>query len=427
MIKSYFIFLCLLIFHSGFCQIKKPQKALIIGDSLQELPLKFIYDNPYHIEDTRLSKLKGKIVILDFFSIGCGSCIHSLPRLDSLQQKYDHQIQIIVVASESAKAIKQFLITNKNVKGIRLPFITGDTVLVKIFPHRFIPHEVWLKDQKVIAISEANEVNENNIQKAIVGLKSFLLPIKKDKMDFDNSNSLQNQLMVDDSALMIQQCLITNYYPGVGTRKSITIQGNRKRQTILNWPILGLFQLAWGFASNRILLEVKDPSLFFYNLESDHEKWNRNNLYCYEITLPISIPDSTVKNSLRFTLNSFTPYWGRFETKKINCYALQLNGNRRLYLLDENFSNGISYLADDSLVFKNMTIESFVAHYNTSSTPSPDKPIVINETGDNMLLNVKISKNAMNHIENLRKEMAAFGIDVVAVQRDLDVFIVRDK
>src|SRR5262245_50950257 len=49
----------------------------------------------------KLSDLKGKVVVLDFWTFCCINCIHTLPDLAKLEKKYEKQV--VVVGVHSAK------------------------------------------------------------------------------------------------------------------------------------------------------------------------------------------------------------------------------------------------------------------------------------------------------------------------------------
>src|SRR5688500_18000149 len=53
-------------------------------------------DNPLS-----LAALKGKVVLLDFWTYGCINCIHIIPDLKKLEEKYARQL--VVIGAHSAK------------------------------------------------------------------------------------------------------------------------------------------------------------------------------------------------------------------------------------------------------------------------------------------------------------------------------------
>ena len=52
-------------------------------------------------EPLTLAQLKGKIVLLDFWTYGCINCIHVIPELKQLEEKYANEL--VVVGIHSAK------------------------------------------------------------------------------------------------------------------------------------------------------------------------------------------------------------------------------------------------------------------------------------------------------------------------------------
>ncbi|RVT46788.1 redoxin domain-containing protein [Rheinheimera sediminis] len=54
-----------------------------------------------------MQQLKGKVVLLDFWTYGCVNCIHVIPDLHKLEQKYGHQLAVISVHSPKFENEKQ--------------------------------------------------------------------------------------------------------------------------------------------------------------------------------------------------------------------------------------------------------------------------------------------------------------------------------
>lgn len=171
-----------------FCQ-NSPNSAhsLNIGDTISaDLVITHVYNYP--ASKIRIGDLKGKLVILDFWGTWCGSCIHSFPKLDSLQKKYKNKLQIILVNSitgtgDTRQMIETFLKKwrSKTGRPFVLTYAIEDTLLTKFFPHVYLPHYVWIgTDRKVLAITGSDEVTTENINAAIKG-ERLNLHLKKDR------------------------------------------------------------------------------------------------------------------------------------------------------------------------------------------------------------------------------------------------------
>jgi thiol-disulfide isomerase/thioredoxin len=61
----------------------------------------------------QLSKLKGQVVVLNFWSTGCGPCIEEMPQLNKLVKHYaGKKVTFISLASNNAAALKKFFVSH---------------------------------------------------------------------------------------------------------------------------------------------------------------------------------------------------------------------------------------------------------------------------------------------------------------------------
>lgn len=57
-----------------------------------------------------LAEMEGKVVVLNFWFIGCKPCVKEIPELNSLVKKYDKDdVVFLAFATDKAPAVKQFL------------------------------------------------------------------------------------------------------------------------------------------------------------------------------------------------------------------------------------------------------------------------------------------------------------------------------
>lgn len=163
-----------------FCGAQSsPVRALSIGDTVPDITLTNVYNYPDSV--IRLSDLKGKLVILDFWATWCNGCVLQLPLLDSIQKEFDDNLKIFLISNEGGKSeqineykIKEFYKKWANRTGELLSLPTtleSNHLLNQLFHHVFIPHYVWLSDKmQIIAITSSEEVNRENIREVLNGL-----------------------------------------------------------------------------------------------------------------------------------------------------------------------------------------------------------------------------------------------------------------
>ena len=121
---------------SGNCQ------QLNINDKVPDITLGKILN--WKADTLRLLALGKKLIILDFWSFNCLACLQAFPEIDSLQKKFDNDIQFIGVNNESTAMTKKFIENHPQIHFPAIPFVTGDTALSKFFPRAFSPWHVWI-------------------------------------------------------------------------------------------------------------------------------------------------------------------------------------------------------------------------------------------------------------------------------------------
>lgn len=123
-------------------------KPLKVGDRLPETFWQqehTIYANGKTSKQT-LAAYKGKLLILDFWATWCGTCVGKFPITDSLQQE-NSELKIVLINSnkkDNAQTLKKFYAENPNAKAHPLPTLVADTLLKAMFPHKYVPHYVFI-------------------------------------------------------------------------------------------------------------------------------------------------------------------------------------------------------------------------------------------------------------------------------------------
>lgn len=414
--------LCLLAFLCLGTIYGQYARPLTVGDIVPDRILRPLLNAPF--PSYHLTAREGKLVILDFFDTRCGSCIAALPRLDSLQKRFGEALSILVVCSESSSAIGRFLKTNPKGKNTRLPFVTSDKVLRRHFPHYLLPHEVWIKSGKVMAITEAESITAANLEKALTSA-TMQLPLKKDLLDFNPKLSLRSQLAAIDSTLFLRQNLLTRQVMGLGSRRGTEYTTATKRVYYINWGLLSLFQHAWKFQANLVLLEVSEPARYL-DKTTDPEEWKRNNLFCYEGVFPSDCPDSLVLEDLKASLQTASPLLGSWQNREMPCYILtsERNGPAR------SKAERPAYRKDnlsDSVFMQGHSMQAITAICNSATQPSPGKAIIVNETGIDYPIDLVIPFKALSDPGLLTEALIPYQLKLTPAKRQLAIFVLTEN
>jgi thiol-disulfide isomerase/thioredoxin len=166
-------------FFKAFSQDKPSVQSLRIGDKMPDVKITQIINS--RLKPSLISDFYGKLIILDFWSTWCSSCIKGFPELDSIQRKFANKIQILLVnpkkENDSKRSVEIVIdrVNDWSGKKLKLPVVFQDTVLTKYFQFQTIPHCVWINQQGVVvAITGKEDVTAGNILKILKGEKLFL-------------------------------------------------------------------------------------------------------------------------------------------------------------------------------------------------------------------------------------------------------------
>ncbi|WP_312716423.1 TlpA family protein disulfide reductase [Sphingobacterium multivorum] len=107
---------------------------------------------------------KQELIVLDFWATWCGSCLNSLRKLKEIE--LPASVSVIPVTAQTTDEIehsKTILYWFKDYK----PFsVAEDFVLTYYFGVQSVPHIVWIKGNKIRAITSAKYLDVENIIKA---------------------------------------------------------------------------------------------------------------------------------------------------------------------------------------------------------------------------------------------------------------------
>lgn len=78
-----------------------PPKVVKVGEEMADTDLYDLEGNLHH-----LAELKGKYLLLDFWSSGCGPCIMAIPEMGEVQEKYADKLTIVSLSSDTEKQWK---------------------------------------------------------------------------------------------------------------------------------------------------------------------------------------------------------------------------------------------------------------------------------------------------------------------------------
>lgn len=357
--------------------------------------------------------LENKVVLLDFFSTSCGTCIQIMPHLQELEQKHPDKFKVLVVTAHDKATLVKFFATNAYLKEhqVNLPIIYADQYFHELFPHQTEPHEVLLYQGKVQAITGSSSINETNILQLYAG-KTITLPLKDDY----GKGSLLNQF--DDVKTAIKAGVIfSGYQDGVPYQSwsfvtdSLTgLYKSSVYNTTLYSALLSLTTRAKIKDSSyiprmeRVVWKVKD-STKYYDFKNEKDEWMLKNGISYERYDTTLRPDSV---QARLVLADFLSFYG------IKAYE----GNKRMKCLVLEKGPIVPYTGS---VIDPMSYDG-TASFSIFTDFSEKLPPIIDRVGKE----IKMDIGKYETLEELNTQLAKYGIVGVIKEEEISVLVIEE-
>lgn len=449
-IISVLIGLLLTIFCFG--QAKK-NRSLTIGDTVPEMEISNLVN---HSSTTvRLSDFRGKLLIIDFWATWCSPCIAAFPKMHSLSEKFKNNIQILAVTEESKAVVTSFFDKIKKTKTIPVPVsVTDDKKLSQLFFHATIPHYVWIDGTgKIIAITDAEDVNEDNISSYLRN-GQFNFSLKEDNpglvagkpMYFNYTmfyfkNGIESTKQLDTSRLTIHSVL-TKYVDGVASGGQFApddyiFRGNSSILQLYKTALYGSAIRILNSSPSVLIVDIPDSILRSHittvgisgkeivSSRLEILAWIKENAYCYEL----KVPSSLIAKKYPIMLDQLNLYFGALygiegviENRSNKYLALVRTSTEDKIRANEKVPQ-VKQVNSFYLKIQNYPAKTLV---NSLVLPLQLQPMIEDET--NYSGNISIEVNCrLADLKALNKELSRYDLQLVEKEKPMNVGIIRMK
>lgn len=347
---------------------------LKIGDKLPDLVINGIINRA--TDKVSLQDLyKDGLLIIDFWDTSCIPCIYEMKFLDSLKAKNPGKFNVLMVTQQSDAVIHKFLnrTSNNDIGSKNLWLATKDSLLNKMFIHKGIPHNIWIdKDGIVKTITSGAEVTTENVLGFNEKKNLNTFDVKVDNLTFD---PLKEFHLGDTS--FTYRSIITPYIPGIGG--GIASGGIKpKRYFAWNSTMINLFWDAYSEFQGEIrynLIEVNtsDSLKFFppvvkrrHLLKGSKYKniteWEKENTFCYALTLPKGVDNTVWRNYMFNDLNRQFNVEAKAKIKKTTCMIATKTKGKPLdrSTIKANMLPEFNWIAGSKMSIKNAKIKDIL-------------------------------------------------------------------
>ena len=440
---------------AGFCLIvsnaiaqTKVIKPLKTGNPMPDLNFSMLN---YKKASANISDFKNKILILDFWSPWCASCIAEFPKLYALQQQFKDSIIILPVGFQpfGENSVLHFITIRKATeRELKLPtavITVKDKRLDQLFPHQGLPCEIWIdKNGKFIAATDQYCVTADNIQKLLAGEKPYLPDVRINTSYNDQIPLLLNGNGGDENNFQYRS-LLTRYIPGIKlpaytiedknyTRLSV---GNCTVVDFLKYALAGSLNLGgYNFGrddANKITIVDTmrdDLRRAFWEDDVDIqspdsiEKFNYQNLYNYDLMLPAGFKLKDAFNIMFSEMQQLFRVSADIKNKQIKCLSLIQINKDSAKNLQKPLLDSVDLADRDAM------------HYHVSDNQVDDLclylnifmkkiPVVINKTGITQSINFDAFFDKNETAETLNLQLIRYGLKLVESTEYMDVLVIK--
>ncbi|SEL31015.1 redoxin domain-containing protein [Parapedobacter koreensis] len=397
-----------------------------IPDEVWDMPLQVV-NHPDGKETITLADYKDKLIILDFWATWCIPCIKSLQKLDTLQGQFGDGLAVIPTTYEDAGKSADFF----KEKGWSLPTAVSENILKEYFPYQSIPHQVWIKDGKVLTIAGPEYASADYIAKVLQGEDVDF--DHKIEVEFDKSKPLFLDGNGGDGSNMIYQSVISGR---LNARISGMTWPSRSHILVYNYSIHMLYKTAidylelMPFTNDRyIIYEVDDtlryrinPQLVPSSEQSDLLQWATENEYCYNLVLPDGANKTDVSKRMLQDLNEFFGMYQNITVavEKRNIMALAIVKSESYQDISTKGGEGIRKFDMDRgvLTLKNQTLKPLISRMNVALDYRPKIGLepytypIVDETGIKSNIDLTISAD-FGDVGSVKAALNKYGLDLV--------------
>lgn len=397
----------------------------------------------YRSSTAKYSDFEDRLLILDFWSTGCATCVNLWPEVLQLQEEFKDQVQFILMnAWEDEAIVRKTFARRKQLVGVdvTLPTVCGDRTIHQLFPTRGLPFIVWIYRGKVVSMTTNQELNAKNIRSILntgeVNMVQRLshndaTPLNMKEPLFMNGNYGN---AASEKIDVIWQSIFTkssnHLHPSIGW---VCDFDKGYRITIFNHSVKAMYTLAYGeikkdkrggfdrkaLESCRVILDVENPERYEgkYNGQPD-----RRFTFIYNLFAPPTNLQKLMRR-MQVDLDQYVGLEVAWEKKTMECFVLSATDTMKAAYRKGDKLEWMGYKGDYKIKINGISMSQFrdgIARYYKDA-------VVLDETGINGLIGGIYEDNVYpSNPADLDRALSNHGLRFTRENRVVDVLVLRE-
>lgn len=417
------------VYHEAETKATEPSvKELKVGDTLPDYTFAHPLVN-YPGERVRTSDFRGKLLILEFWSMGCVSCIAGFPKLQKLQEEFDDQIQILLVNPWSdRKAVLDLLERRRKLTGfeMKLPIAFGDTTLSDHFPRLGVPHVVWVNADGVIAlITDGTQLTAENIQEVLKGGDNGITQAVTHLTERDYEKPLFVAGNGGDGSDILWHSVLAK----ADFRLQSTVSVRPNKIILQNSPLAFIYRVAYGYPEhpfNYGLAVRLQPNRIVFELPPAQLKL-ADSVFVYELSAPEKRSQGELLKVLQQDLKQYFGWQARWEKRRVECLVLTASDTALLVREKQRENPPVwQNLNELTVNIENASVPEFVFWLENFPLLHGEMPI-IDETGyQGRITGIRLEGINRKDWKDWNRHLEPYGLQFVVRYREVDMLVVSE-
>lgn len=402
----------------------RAQQPLTIGDKMPDWTFKPLVNGT---QPLRLSQLKGKAVMICFWSSTCGGSLDMLPKAKELEQQFAGSFKsIFVVDDKDPSKPVALLQKRKTLKDLGITLMQRDTVLLKHFPHSGGPFVALMApDGHIRAITSGTEVTGQRIAQLLKG-EPLNVPLVTPHLRREEFTTLIEGNLLSRAATTYSSVL-TGYIEKLGAGlQQRSIGSNRFQLLVANASLFDLYTTAYTSEISRpalslrkrLVLNVKDKEPF----QPHATDFNPADYFTYELVMPVVAGkkmERVLKEQMRQELDRYFNLHSAVERREVPCLLLK---PKETTPREKESEERYTQAWNDHYELHKATPYAIANQLNQCW----DKEMITCDESDTRVYSINLEKK-YGTLEELKTDMNRKGFELVPFEKEFPFLVISDR